>query len=199
MIKSIKNFFNTFKYNTILNYLFLIFGILKFGILIYGFLKNIFSLDVLIFPSDSSLYIDNPNSDPTEPTGPTEPTNTGPAYPANFTEPTGATEFDIYLANRPKVTEVDWIIADIQETDPKFYEWLNQNPISMGKEVNFHFFRREGKFAAFKAGHSENSPGFNEYIERYTAYYMKLTEKYGYFKDSGIYNYINLWKLVQLL
>jgi len=45
-----------------LNYLFLIFGILKFGILIYGILKNIFCLDVLYFPSDSSLNFDN--SDP---------------------------------------------------------------------------------------------------------------------------------------
>jgi|SRR6267154_4328133 len=85
-----------------LNCLFRIFGILKFGILIYGILNNIFSLDVLNFPSDSSLYFDNPNSETTEPTGATEPTNIGPVEPKEFTEPTGATEHDIYLANRPK-------------------------------------------------------------------------------------------------
>ena len=51
----------------------------------------------------------------------------------------GATEHDIYLANRPKRTEVDWIFADIQDEEPNFYEWLHQNPNQIGKEVCYSF------------------------------------------------------------
>ncbi len=185
MMQSIKNFFNIFKYNTILIFLFRIFGILKFGILIYGILKNIFFLDVLIFPSDSSLNFDNPNSEPKEATWVTEPTNTGPVEPTEFTEPTGATEHEIYLANRPKQEIVNWILADLKFDHPNYYNWLNQNPIIQSKEVNYYFFKGEGKFAALKAGHISNSPGFNEYIERYTTYYMNLSERYGYYNYSG--------------
>lgn len=168
-----------------LNCLFRIFGILKFGFLIYGILKNIFSLDVLNFPSDSFLYLDNPNSETTEPTGATEPTNTGPVEPTEFTKPTGATDHEIYLANRPKQEIVNWILADMKVDNPNYYNWLNQNPIIQSKEVNYYFFKREGKYAALNAGHINNSPGFNEYIERYTTYYMDLSERYGYYNYSG--------------
>lgn len=168
-----------------LNCLFRIFGILKFGILIYGILNNIFSLDVLNFPSDSSLYFDNPNSETTEPTGATEPTNIGPVEPKEFTEPTGATEHDIYLANRPKQEIVNWILADMKFDNPNYYNWLNQNPIQQSKEVNYYFFKWQGKYAALEAGHISNSPGFNEYIDRYTDYYMNLSEQYGYYNYSG--------------
>lgn len=183
----IKYFISIVGFSTInkLNCLFRIFGILKFGILIYGILKNIFSLDVLNFPSDSFLNFDNPNSETPEPTGATEPPNTGPVGPTEFTEPTGATEREIYLANRPNKEIVNWILADIKLYDPDYYNWLNKDPILQSKEVNYSFFKFEGKNAAFKAGHINNSPGFNEYIERYTTYYMNLSEKYGYYNYSG--------------
>ena len=175
-----------------LNCLIRIFGILKFGILIYGILKNIFSLDVWYFPSESSLNFDNPNSEPTEPTGATEPTNTGPVEPIEFTEPTGATERAIYLANRPHQERVNWILADIKDDNPNYYNWLNKNPILQSKEVNYYFFKWQGEYAALKAGHISNSPGFNEYIERYTAYYMDLSEKYGYYNYTGTSGFKNL-------
>jgi hypothetical protein len=84
--------FSTIK-NLNLNYLILIFGILKFGILIYGILKNIFCLDDLYFPSDSSLNYDNldPNSDPTS----------GPSGPTGLTGPLDPKDFKDYIYNLP--------------------------------------------------------------------------------------------------
>lgn len=199
LIKFKIKFFNTFystlinlfifciKYNTRLKFLFLIFGILNYGILIFGILKNIFFWDVLYFPSDIFLNFDNQNSEPTEPieyTKFTEPTNTRPVEPIEFTEPTGATEYDIYLANRPKEEIVKWILADIKNGNPDYSDWLNKNLIQQSKEVNYSFFKWEGKYAALKAGHLENSPGFNEYVNKYTAYYMNLSDQYGYYNYS---------------
>ena len=176
------------KLNPSIKKIILIFGILKFGILIYGILRNLFFLDVISLASDSSLNYDNldPNSEPTSgPSGPTETTNTGPVEPTEFKEPTGATEHEIYLANRPKQEIVNIILADMKDADPAYYHWLKNNPVLQSKEVNYSFFRWEGKYAAFKAGHINNSPGFNEYIDKYTTYYMNLSERYGYYNYSG--------------
>lgn len=184
-----------------LNCFFRIFDILIFGILIYGILMNIFSLDVLNFPSDSCFYFDNPDSEPTPkpttwPTGPTEPSGTtrpvdrgpiGPLEYIKFTEPTntGPTEQDIYFANRPSRTEIDGVLINIRNSHPHFANWLSQfqNQEKMGKEVNYSIYLGRGKLAALNAGHLENSPDFNEYVNNYTFYHMRLAEKYGYFSN----------------
>ena len=182
MIKSIKFLFSKIFYfisivgfSTInkinLNSLFLIFGILKFGILIYGILKNIFFLDVLYFPSDSSLNYDNldPNSEPTSgpsgPTGPTEPTGlTGPLEPKDFKD---------YIFNLPPnlPTEIDLdeIKGEIHRGELQrhlLFSRLYRDSVDR-EELCHHFFERQGKFVALDVGLVENSEHFNQFINLY--------------------------------
>ena len=151
-----------------LNCLFRIFGILKFGILIYGILKNIFSLDVLNFPSDSFLNLDNPNSEPTEPTEPT-----GATEPTGLTGPLDPKDFRDYISNLPlnlpTMEDLDEISGEIHRGE------LQRHPLYTRfyrdyvdpEELCHYFFGRQGKFVALDVGLVENSEHFNQFINLY--------------------------------
>ena len=179
MIKSIKILFSKIFYFVVYhsivgfsvikklkwNNLILIFGILKFGILIYGILKNIFCLDVLYFPSDSSLNYDNldPNSEPTS----------GPSGPTGLTGPLDPKDFKDYIynlpPNLPTEEDLDEIWGEIHRGELQRLP-LFTRPYSDyvdREELCHHFFGRQGKFVALDVGLVENSEHFNQFINLY--------------------------------
>lgn len=149
--------------------------------LIYNILINFFFSDVISLASGSTWNLDGleQNSGPIGPTWYKEyPVTVEP--PKEFSAPTGQTAKNIYLANRPKGIFMDPLLKEIQEVDPNFFEWLGKRGhlTALNREVEYSFYHWEGKSAALQAGHLENSPGFNEYVNKYTAYYLKLSKKF---------------------